>query len=224
MIEAVLGALVMGVTAGVCPINMTMLSPIVPKLIKSGGRLRIAILFSTGLAIVFVPLGAAASLAGALLQPQAMRAVSFVAGALMVVIGLWALRVIHLPMPRASLGAGAGAGSGSGPGAGSSAGGSLAFGIAYALATAGRGAPLLLSTLSLLAANGEPLTGGVAMLTYAAGMGVPMWVVAAVLAAGGAEKEAQVVRLSKALDRVTGVMLLVLGAYYIAASLLYGYI
>jgi len=220
VIEAVLGALVMGVTAGVCPINMTMLSPIVPKLIKSGGRLRIAILFSTGLAIVFVPLGAAASLAGALLQPQAMRAVSFVAGALMVVIGLWALRAIRLPMPRASLGAS----SVSGPGAGSNAGGSLAFGIAYALATAGRGAPLLLSTLSLLAANGEPLTGGVAMLTYAAGMGVPMWVVAAVLAAGGTEKEAQVIRLSKALDRVTGVMLLVLGAYYIAASLLYGYI
>ncbi len=211
MIEAILGALVMGVTAGVCPINMTMLSPMVPKLIKSGERLKVALLFSAGLALVFVPLGAAASLAGVLLQPQAMRVVGFAAGVLMVAMGLWALRVIRLPLLRLSPGAGSGAGKGGG--------GSLAFGVAYALATAGRGAPLLLSTLSLLAANGDPLTGGAAMLLYAAGMGVPMWAVAAVLAAGGPEKETQIAKLSKALDKVTGVMLIALGAYYIAAAL-----
>jgi len=211
VIEAVLGALVMGVTAGICPINMTMLSPMVPRLIKSGGRLRVALLFSAGLALVFVPLGAAASLAGFLLQPQVMRVVGFAAGVLMVAIGLWALRVIHLPLARLSPGAGTGMGTGDG--------GSLAFGVAYALATAGRGAPLLLLTLSLLAAGGDPLTGAAAMFIYAAGMGVPMWSVAAVLAAGGPEKGTQIARLSKALDKVTGVMLIALGAYYIAAAL-----
>ncbi len=211
MIEAVLGALVMGVTAGICPINMTMLSPMVPRLIKSGGRTRVALLFSAGIALAFVPLGAAASLAGILLQPPAMRVVGFVAGVLMVAIGLWALGVIRLPLVRLPTSAGSGMGTGDG--------GSLAFGVAYALATAGRGAPLLLSTLSLLATGGDPLMGAVAMLLYAAGMGVPMWTVATVLAAGGPEKGTPIAKLSKALDKVTGVVLIALGAYYIAAAL-----
>ncbi len=200
--------MIMGLTAGICPINLTMVTSMAPHLIRSEGRLLSSVLFSAGISSLFVPLGIGASVAGEAVLGAERSAMYLVAGFLMIVIGLWALRVIKLPVIRTGTSRW-------------TEGGPYLFGLAYAIATLGRGAPLLLSALSMAAVEGSPVVGGVSLLVYSFGMGIPMILLAALITLGAPERMEVVKRYSRKLDTLTGVILLAIGAYYLLSIFIF---
>lgn len=206
MYESVLASLLLGITAGVCPINFALVSPMLPALLRHGCRIRLASSFSLGMVVIFVPLGVGASLLGSALPESAARTASAVSGITMILIGLWALRAIRLPMK--------------GRGFRLPSAGPFVYGLAYALATIGRGAPLVISAISLFIAEGNALAGALGMLCYSLGMGMPLMGIAAVMAIGKTDREPSVLRLSKLLEKATGIVLVAFGSYYLALSLL----
>lgn len=206
MFETVLASLLLGITAGVCPINFALISPMLPALLRHGSRLRLAVMFSIGMAVVFLPLGIGASLLGSGLPENTARPAAALSGVVMILIGLWALRAIRLPLTARSL---------SLPDAGP-----FVYGLAYALATIGRGAPLVLSAVSLFVAEGDAMVGALGMLCYSLGMGIPLMTIAAVAAIGKTDRDPSVLRLSRLLDKATGIVLLAFGSYYVLSSLL----
>jgi len=173
-----------------------------PHLIRSESRILSSMLFSAGISSVFVPLGIGASVAGEAVLAADRSVMYLVAGFLMIVIGLWALRVIKLPVIRTGTFRW-------------TKGGPYLFGLAYAIATLGRGAPLLLSALSITAVEGSPLMGGASLLIYSFGMGIPMILLAALITLGAPERMEIVKRYSRKLDALTGVILLAIGSYYL---------
>ncbi|MGC8936103.1 MAG: cytochrome c biogenesis protein CcdA [Candidatus Methanomethylicaceae archaeon] len=93
-------------------------------------------------------------------------------------------------------------------------GGIFMFGIAYALTTLGRGAPMLISALSLVALSRDPFSGGLALTIYSFCLGIPLVLFAVTMEILRPERMEGVIRRSAMLEKITGVLLLALGAYY----------
>ena len=196
-----LSIFLLGVTAGLCPLNLAMVTPYIPSLAKSKGKVSSAILFSVGMSVVFTPLGILMGFLGGVVLFEYGLWLSLLGGAVILVVGLWTLRVIHLHLPNVRLY--------------KVSGGLFIFGVAYALATIGRGAPMLMSTLSLVALEGNLFVGGLALIVYSFCLGMPLTLIALVMKALNTERKEAIFRRSKTLERFTGVLLVIVGAYYI---------
>jgi len=201
-----LSVAILGVTAGFCPINIMMVTPYMPSLLGSKGKVSSAILFSIGISVVFVPLGIAFGSFGGLVLHGWEYWLKLGGGMIMLVIGLWTLRLIRLPL--------------SGVKVRKISGGIFVFGVAYALTTVGRGAPMLISALSLVALSRDFISGGLVMTIYSFCLGIPLVVFAVTMETLRPERREGVVRRSAMLEMVTGVLLLALGVYYIISALL----
>lgn len=94
------------------------------------------------------------------------------------------------------------------------------FGVAYALVTLGRGAPMLLSTLSLISLEGGALIGGFALIVYSFCLGMPLIIFAAIMEKLKIENKEVILRRSVMLERATGVLLMIIGAYYVVNAIM----
>lgn len=196
----------MGITAGFCPINILMTAPYMPILLHSKFKIFSAALFSIGLALVFVPIGIVTGAFGGLVFEGHRYWFNIVGGVLMIITGLWVLRLLRIPLPATKIH--------------NTGGGIFVFGVAYALATIGRGAPMLIGTLSLVALNGDALGGGIALLIYSFCLGIPVTIFAATMDSLRSDRRDMVVKASRMLERASGALLVGLGVYYIASILI----
>ncbi|MGQ9759616.1 MAG: cytochrome c biogenesis CcdA family protein [Candidatus Methanomethylicaceae archaeon] len=177
-----------------------------PTLLHLKSKISSAALFSIGLALVFVPIGVATGSLGGVVFECYKNWLGLTGGILMVIIGLWALRLFRLPLRAVKVH--------------NISGGIFVFGMAYALATIGRGAPMLVGMLSIVALNGDALGGGISLLIYSFSLGMPVTIFALTMDSLRLERRNAVVKASKMLERISGVLLVALGVYYIASALI----
>jgi cytochrome c-type biogenesis protein len=173
----------------------------------------VAAAFSLGLASVFVLLGALASSVGGLLVAH-RTAITLVSGLLMAVFGLRGLGLLRsralerdarpaLTRIRTA----------------SSLSGAFLFGAAFALGWSPCIGPVLASVLSYAAAHaGSPLHGAVYLAVYAAGLALPLLLLAGVAArATSWIKRAR--GLVPVLEKLTGAALLAIGLWTLGGAL-----
>lgn len=162
-----------------------------------------SLLFVAGFTLVFVALGASASVLGALLTPY--RAILMrVAGMLIVLMGVFMLGIIKIPgmygemrfdMSRTrALGRGA----------------SLVMGMAFAFGWTPCVGPILASVLALAGTSGDVGQGAFLLLVYSAGLGVP-FVLTGVLFGRLRGTLRFMSRHSLTINRVAGVLLIIMG-------------
>lgn len=148
-------------------------------------------LFWLGLVSTLVPLGAAASTAGAVLREHT-GLLALLGGAVLVVLGL--LQAFAVPLRLPYLGRRGGAGGGPGQGArGRDAGSPLSvylLGALYGLAGVGCSGPILGAVLVLAGLGGEPVRAAAMMVVYATGMAVPLALLALVWESAGVSHRA----------------------------------
>lgn len=201
-----LSVALLGLTAGFCPVNLAMVTPYMPSLVGSRGKVSSAVFFSAGVSVVFVPLGVLASSFGAIITRGLEFWLNLAGGIIILFMGLWTLRLFRLPLRVTKIN--------------KIQGGIFVFGLAYAMATVGRGAPMLISTLTLAALEGDPLLGGVAMIIYSFCLGLPLILFAILVETLKTEKKEAVQKWYVMLERATGVLLLSIGAYYLANAIM----
>ncbi len=163
-----------------------------------------ALLFVLGFSLVFVALGASASMLGTLLRTY-RDPLGRVAGVVIFGFGVMLLGVVKVPWlyreARMDL---AGARK-YGPAA------ALVMGMAFAFGWTPCVGPILGSILLLAGSGGGAARGALLLAAYSAGLGVPFLVVALALGKlGGALSWLK--RHSIAIDRVAGIVMMVLGA------------
>jgi cytochrome c biogenesis protein CcdA len=200
-----LSVVLLGLTAGFCPVNLAMVTPYMPSLVGSRGKVSSAVFFSAGVSVVFAPLGVLASSFGAIMPRGLEFWLNLAGGVIILFMGIWTLRLVRLPLRVVKMN--------------KIRGGIFVFGVAYAMATLGRGAPMLISTLALAALDGDPLIGGVALIIYSFCLGLPLIVFAIVVEALRTERKEAVHKWYARLERATGVLLLCIGSYYLAIAL-----
>jgi cytochrome c-type biogenesis protein len=160
------------------------------------------LLFVAGFAVVFAGLGVAAGLAGSSLQ-SFQDGIERVGGVLVMLFGLAMLGVLRGPFARERrlirrLPSG---------------GGRLrpvVVGVAFGAAWSPCVGPLLGAALVAAARTGDPLRGGVLLFAYACGIGVP-FVAASLSLASAPGALDRLKRIGPQLERVAGVLLVVLG-------------
>lgn len=181
------------------------------------GRPRLAdvlvpsILFVAGLAIVFVALGATASMLGALLTPY--RAVlSRVAGAFILVMGFLLLGVVNVPWLSGEVRLDPARARSFGRGT------ALVLGMAFGFGWTPCVGPLLASILALAGSSGSVAAGSLLLLAYSLGLGVPFVLVGVFF---GRLKGAirWLSAHSVAVDRAAGVLLMSVGILILTGRL-----
>jgi cytochrome c-type biogenesis protein len=170
-----------------------------------------SLLFVLGLAIVFVALGATASALGALLAPY-RAPLSRLAGAFILVMGFLLLGVVRVPWlygearfdPARARSFGRGA--------------ALVLGMAFGFGWTPCVGPVLASILALAGSGGSVARGAALLLAYALGLGVPFVLVGLFFARlKGAVRWLS--RHALTVNRVAGVLLMVLGALILTGRL-----
>jgi cytochrome c-type biogenesis protein len=201
MFESLVSSIVLGVTAGLCPLNLFFIIPIFPKVLGERAPLN-AILFSLGVSTVFIPLGLLGNFGFSSIFNSDNR-LGFLLGAIIsIVIGLILLRVIKISYilsvkkERKFYG--------STP---------YTYGISYGLITIARAAPLLISLISIVSLEKNILIAVASLLIYSFLVGMPLIVISSVF--GLKRVEDFVKKYSKSLDRISGVMLILIGLYYL---------
>ncbi|WP_234042810.1 cytochrome c biogenesis CcdA family protein [Actinomyces weissii] len=148
-------------------------------------------LFWLGLVSTLVPLGAAASTAGAVLREHT-GVLAVVGGVVLVVLGL--LQAFAVPLKVPGLGRRGGTGGGPGSGArGRDASSPLSvylLGALYGLAGVGCSGPILGAVLVLAGLGGEPVRAAGMMAVYATGMALPLGVLALLWESAGLSQRA----------------------------------
>ena len=94
---------------------------------------------------------------------------------------------------------------------------SFTIGVAFGAAWSPCVGPLLSAALTVAAAGGDPVRGGLLLLSYAAGIGVP-FILASLGLASFPSLSNFLRRISTKVERAAGVMLLVLGALLITGT------
>lgn len=160
------------------------------------------LIFIAGFAAVFAGLGVAAGLIGSSLS-SVQDALQRIGGVIVIVLGLVLLgavrgRIVQERRLITRL-----------PNVGGSAR-PLVLGVAFGAAWSPCVGPLLGAALVVAAHGGEPVRGGLLLLAYAAGIGVPFLLASLGLAASPG-LSARVRRIGPALERIGGVLLVVLG-------------
>jgi cytochrome c-type biogenesis protein len=170
-----------------------------------------SLLFVAGLAVVFVALGATASALGALLSPYKVL-LSRVAGAFIIVMGFLMLGVVKVPWlygearidPARARAFGRGA--------------AFVLGMAFAFGWTPCVGPVLASILAIAGEAGSVGRGAGLLFAYALGLGVPFVAVGVFF---GRLKGAVrwLSRHSLAVNRVAGVLLMILGVLILTGRL-----
>ena len=167
--------------------------------------------FVAGFSVVFIALGAAASLIGAVLYDLRIW-LARIGGVVVVIFGLHTLGVIHIPFldydTRRHMRAQAGLGYGS----------SVLMGVFFSAGWAPCVGPVLGVILTLALATGS-LNQGVALLTaYSAGLAIPF-----LLAALGIGRAAEWMRRHagavQVISKITGVVMVIIGVLLLTGSL-----
>ena len=162
-----------------------------------------ALLFVAGFSLVFVGLGASASVLGRFLT-QYREIIERVAGLVVVAFGVLMLGVVKVPWlygeARADLSSSRSFGRGA----------ALVMGMAFAAGWTPCVGPILGSILALAGSTGSAARGALLLLFYSAGLGVPFLPVALLF---GRVKPvlAWLNRYSLAINRVAGVLLVIAG-------------
>ncbi|NYT03301.1 MAG: hypothetical protein GKC00_01190 [Candidatus Methanofastidiosa archaeon] len=201
MFESLVSSIVLGVTAGLCPLNLFFIIPIFPKVLGERAPLN-AILFSLGVSTIFIPLGLLGNFGVSSIFNSDNR-LGFLLGAVIsIAIGLILLRVIKisyiLSVKRERKFYG------STP---------YTYGISYGLITIARAAPLLISLISIVSLEKNILIAIASLLIYSFLVGMPLIVISSVF--GLKRVEDFVKKYSKSLDRISGLMLILIGLYYL---------
>ena len=170
-----------------------------------------ALLFVVGFSIIFVGLGASASLLGQLLV-QYRGIIEKVAGLLVIAFGVLMLGVIKVPWLYGEMRADMGRSRSFGRGA------ALVMGMAFAAGWTPCVGPILGSILALAGSSGSAAKGALLLLAYSAGLGVPFLLVALLF---GRVKPilAWLNRNSLVINRVAGVILIAVGVLIFSGRL-----
>ena len=177
-------------------------APRVGTAAAAGEALAVAALATLGFLLVFASFGSAVALAGHVIAGS-FPWVGLVVGILLALVGL-AILVGHPPTLRLpQLGARART---------SRLPGELVFGIGYGLASLSCALPLFLATLGT-ALTGSLSTSLLSFVAYALGMGTVLTLLALAAALSRQGLERALRRLLPYLERASGVLLLVAGAY-----------
>jgi len=199
--------------AGVASFLAPCLVPLVPAYLgmivgESGDSGDIAaavpatIIFIAGFAAVFAALGVAAGSIGSSLN-SVQDVLQRVGGVIVIVMGLILLGVVRgrLVQERRVINRLPNVGGSARP---------LVLGVAFGAAWSPCVGPLLGAALVVAAHGGQPVRGGLLLLAYAAGIGVPFLLASLGLAASPGIA-ARVRSIGPALERIGGVLLVVLG-------------
>ncbi len=199
--------------AGVASFLAPCLVPLVPAYLgmivgESGDQGDIAaavpatLIFIAGFAAVFAALGVAAGSIGSSLS-SVQDVLQRVGGVIVIVLGLVLLGVVRgrLVQERRLLNRLPNVGGSARP---------LVLGVAFGAAWSPCVGPLLGAALVVAAHGGQPVRGGLLLLAYAAGIGVPFLLASLGLAASPGIA-ARVRSIGPALERIGGVLLVVLG-------------
>lgn len=201
MVEALLASVVLGITAGLCPLNLFFIIPIFPKVLGDKALLN-AMLFSLGVSTVFVPLGLLGNFGFSLIFSEGSR-IGFLIGALISIsIGLILLRVIKVSYIVSVKKDKSFRGSTS-----------YTYGISYGLITIARAAPLLISLLSIVSLERNIIIVISSLFIYSFLVGAPLIAISSFF--GINRVEAFIKKYSKSLDKISGIMLLLIGSYYL---------
>ena len=163
-----------------------------------------ALLFVLGFSLVFVGLGASASLLGQFMA-QYRAVIERVAGVVVVAFGVLMLGIIKVPWLYGEMRADMSATRSFGRGA------ALVMGMAFAAGWTPCVGPILGSILALAGASGSAAQGALLLLAYSAGLGVPFLLVA-LLFGRVRPLLSWLGRHSLTINRVAGVVLIVVGA------------
>lgn len=200
MFESLISSVVLGITAGLCPLNLFFIIPIFPKVLGERAPLN-AVLFSLGVSTVFIPLGLLGNFGFSSIFSESK--LGFLVGAIISIgIGLILLRIIRISYilsvkkERKFYG--------STP---------YTYGISYGLITIARAAPLLLSLISIVSLEKNILIVITSLLIYSFLVGAPLIVISSFF--GLKKVEDFVKKYSKSLDMVSGTMLVLIGIYYL---------
>ena len=165
----------------------------------------LSVAFTLGTATTFVILGFIICLIGGIFGLQQSLIYYFVAAVCMLMglqlLGAVSLNINYRPAWADRAGSSGGLG------------GSYVLGLAMGLVGSQCGTPILLAILSLALASGKWLYGAILLFVYALGRGVPL--VAVGTFTGLITRMELFARWSTVLDKVAGVMLIVVGAYFI---------
>lgn len=162
-----------------------------------------ALLFVLGFSIVFVALGASASVIGqALMQYRSI--VEWVAGIVVIAFGVLMLGVIKVPWLYGEARADIGRARSFGRGA------ALVMGMAFAAGWTPCVGPILGSILTLAGSSGSVSTGATLLFAYSLGLGVP-FIATAVLFSRVMPLVRWIGRRALVINRVAGVVLILIG-------------
>ena len=167
--------------------------------------------FVAGFSVVFIALGAAASLIGAVLYDLRIW-LARIGGVVVVIFGLHTLGVIHIPFldydTRRHMRAQAGLGYGS----------SVLMGVFFSAGWAPCVGPVLGVILTLALATGSLNQGVVLLTAYSAGLAIPF-----LLAALGIGRAAESMRRHagavQVISKITGVVMVIIGVLLLTGSL-----
>ena len=162
-----------------------------------------ALLFVLGFSLVFVGLGASASLLGQVLA-QYRAVIEKIAGIAVVAFGVLMLGIIKVPWLYGEVRADMGRARAFGRGA------AVVMGMAFAAGWTPCVGPILGSILALAGASGSAARGALLLLAYSAGLGVP-FVLVALLFGRVRPLLSWLGRHSLVINRVAGVVLIVVG-------------
>ncbi len=201
MFESIVSSIVLGITAGLCPLNLFFIIPIFPRILGERAPLN-AVMFSLGVSAVFIPLGLLGNLGFSSVFSSGNKFGFLLGAVISIVIGLILLRIIKISYimsvkkERKFYG--------STP---------FTYGISYGIITIARAAPLLISLISIVSLEKNILIVIISLLVYSFLVGAPLIVISSLF--GLKRVESFVKKYTKTLDRISGILLILIGAYYL---------
>jgi cytochrome c-type biogenesis protein len=208
-----LGVFLFGVVAGICPCNSVICLGLIGYFTtgKEQVPLRrivaLAVAFSLGTILLFLPLGALAGFLGKYLLFLSAPVAWAIGGILLILMGLQLLHILRLPTwgflnrLRAPVSP--------------TIPGTLLLGISFGALTLGRAAPMLIIVLTYIALSQTVAQGVVTMFLYGAGLTIPLVLISAIGGALG-QKVKEYTRISsELLDRIIGVVIVLIGVYFL---------
>jgi cytochrome c biogenesis protein CcdA len=208
-----LGVFVFGLIAGICPCNSVVCLGLIGYLSVGKDRvqpvqvLKLALAFSLGTILLFLPLGALAGFVGRYLVFLSAPVAYAIGGVILILMGLQLLGVYGLPTWSylARLRAPASP----------TIPGTLLVGVSFGALTVGRGAPMLIIVLTYIALSQTIVQGIVTMFLYGAGLTIPLVLISALGGAVG-QKAKEYTRISSEVaNRIIGIGIILIGIYFL---------
>ncbi len=182
-----------------------------PRRVRASGVLLPAALFVLGFSVVFVALGISASLIGGALTAN-RELVSRISGVVIFLFGFLLLGIVKVPWLYGQAGFDGARTRTLGRWAAPVMG--MAFGFAWTPCVG----PILGSILMLAAKSGRAGEGATLLAVYSAGLGIPFLLMAGLVESAGRFVKA-IGRHTRAISRVSGIVLMLLGALIATGTL-----